>query len=375
MSELIPMFKPFIPASVDLNRPLMSSNITFGKYGTLFENDLKEFLGNDKVSTYVNFNTAYFVLLRSLKITNGDEVLVSPMACLESLQPLVAYGLKVKFVDVNRTTGLMSLADFKSALSKQTKLVVLNHYVGNVLDIDEFIGFAKENNVQVINDCIESFGAKYRQYYLGHEAHRSNFIFNFSAVRNPNTINGAAVSYIDQETYDRSKIIRDNGIYRPTFRLNNGEINTDSDITDIGYSGLMNEISSYLGVNQLKNIEFILNRQNRIANKWKEIFNLYFPEITQNFYSGIGMPNYWVYGFHTKNQIKTICKLNKIGFTCSKVHVNNNRYSVFNNNIDLEETTEFMSSFLAVPTGWWVSKEMLDLERIAKILNDDNTQI
>ena len=56
---------------------------------------------------------AYFIILRTLNLEPGDEIILSPLACLEATQPLVAYGLKIKWVDVSPKTGTISPENLK----------------------------------------------------------------------------------------------------------------------------------------------------------------------------------------------------------------------------------------------------------------------
>lgn len=359
----IPMFQPFIPNSLNFISLLNKNNISYGEYGNLFEESLRTFINNEYTLTFVNFNIAYFSLLGTLGIKTGDEVLVSPLACLESLQPLKAYGLRIKWVDVNYETGLLDLNSILQKITKKTKLIVINHYLGNVADIRSITRLAKDNKIQVINDCIDSFGSRYNNYILGDIIHNSNFIFSFSAVRNPNTVTGACVCFSNNIDFHKCRIIRDNGIDRSIFRLENGEINPNCDIKIIGYSGLMNEISSYIGYIQMLHIDELLERQVKIARKWSTIFSEHFPEIVQNFYTNHDT-NYWVYGFHSFDVESTKSKLDNMGFSYSQVHINNNIYSIFEDNSDLPNVSKFMQTFLAVPTGWWVKEQLLDVDQV-----------
>lgn len=370
-SKLIPMFKPYIPKNIDMNIPLQNDNISFGHYGKKFESRLKQFFNNEYTITINSFNNAYFVLLQSLGIKHGDEVLVSPLACLESIQPLKAYGLNIKFIDVDRNTGLIELDEIRKACCDKTKLVIINHYLGNVFNIKEIVNFLEEKSIILINDCIEAFGAKINDNYLGDIQLRSNFIFNFSAVRNPNTVTGACICTHDEIVFKTLQRVRDNGIDRNYFRKKDGEINEEYDISVIGYSGMMNELNSYLGCMQMDNIDKIFAYQNKNALKWKLILSKYFPEVQDNFYNdSCTTPNYWVYGFHTSSKKTTIDKLEKIGFSSSKVHINNNIYSLFNM-IELKNVRQFMEDFLAVPSGWWIQDNELDIKYIDMILGDE----
>jgi dTDP-4-amino-4,6-dideoxygalactose transaminase len=361
------MFKPFIPASIDLNKAIKNDNLMFGEYGIMFENKLRNYLNNQFTLTFSNFNLAYFSLLTSLGMESGDEVLLSPLACLESTQPLITYGLKIKWIDVNPFTGLIDINNFKKNISSTSKLIVINHYLGNVAQIDEIIKLAENYNISVINDGIESFGSKYKGYLLGDKRHNSNFIFNFSAVRNPNTITGAAIVLKDENLFQISTQVRDNGINREIFRKKNGDIDSNTDIYMKGYSGLMNEINSYIGTIQMKYVDSLLSRQSEIANMWKIIFDSFFPEVRQNFYS-LEDSNFWVYGVHTTNIQLTREKISKIGFSSSQVHLNNNIYSVFKDSRHLPNVQSFMNSFIAVPTGWWIDKNLLCKNTVEKKL-------
>lgn len=357
---MIQMFKPYISKKIDLTFILTQDNQAFGKYGLLFEKSLKKFFDKEHLITLNSYNIAYFVLLRSLKIRSGDEVLLSPLTCLESTQPLVAYGLNIKWVDVNKKTGTMDPDDLNRKINKKTKLVIHNHFAGNVGFIDEINTICEEHNVTVVEDCSEAFGSEYKGKIVG--TGNNVYIFNFSAIRNPSSISGSAIIFNSEDSFNLSKLIRDNGIDRDNFRLDNGEINQDFDIAQIGYSGLMNEINSYIGYLNMQEIHLILDKQRKIASVLKRHLNKYIPEVYDDIYEKNVNSNYWVYGILCKNKELTKNILNKLEFSTSSIHVNNDIYSIFGPYKKMTGVNKFLQHFIAIPSGWWIEER--DLEKI-----------
>jgi perosamine synthetase len=104
---------------------------------------------------------------------------------------------------VNKDSGLINVDLLEAFISKKTKLIIVNHYLGNVVDMGKVNRIANLHNIKVINDCIEAFGSKQNRKYLGDKIFNSNFIFNFSTIRNPNTVTGAAVSFWNENEYEK----------------------------------------------------------------------------------------------------------------------------------------------------------------------------
>lgn len=354
---MIEIFRPYMPAIEKVSTILKSKKLNYGKYGILFENSLGEYIGNSNVCTISTFNIAMFILFSSLGLEQGDTVLLSPLACLESTMPVKAFGLLIEWVDVDPLTGTMSPVHLKSKINSKVKLIIHNHFCGNVGHIAEINGIAAEHGIYVLDDGIDAFGSEYRGKKLGNVG--SDFtIFNFSYVRLPNTLQGAAIFTKNKKHLNKIKIIRDNGIQRENFRDIHGEINASCDIYTIGYSGLMSELNSYIGYQTMKNINKLILNQRENAKLWNELLSLYYPS-SNTFDRNDSNPNYWVFGIITDNKESLFRWFREKGFMTSSVHINNNIYSVFNNSEKLKGVDIFMRSFLAIPSGWWVKRKYI----------------
>ncbi|MEH7251940.1 aminotransferase class V-fold PLP-dependent enzyme [Neobacillus niacini] len=348
---MIPLFKPHMPKLPELISILNSGSLAYGKYGRDFERQLADYVGTENLLVTNSYNMAILVALSTLNIGIGDEVLLSPMACLASTQPLISSGIKVKWADVDPSTGTLSPDNVRKRITKNTKAIIHNHYCGYIGYVDEINQIGREYGIPVIDDCIEAFGGEYKGNKIGNVGTDVS-VFSFSAVRIPNTIEGGAVVFKNKDFYDKSILVRDCGIDRTRFRDDIGEISPKCDITMIGFSATMSDVNAYIGIQQMKEVSQLLKKQRINAQYWDNYLNRNkgIKIIKRNEQS----PNYWVYGILTEKKRETIIKFRNAGYYASGVHLNNNCYSIFGDKTDLKGVSEFYSKFVALPCGWWV---------------------
>lgn len=343
-----------MPETPLLNDILQSGQLAYGKFGRLFEAQLAQYFGTDKVLVTNTFNMAILVALTTLDVKAGDVVIVSPMACLASTQPLLSIGVKVQWADVDPKTGTLCPDSVRSLIHMKPKAIIHNHFCGYPGHIDEINAIGKEYGIPVIDDGIEAFGSEYKGNKIGNVGSDVT-IFSFNPVRIPNTLDGGAVIFKDEKLFEKSKLIRDAGIDRTRFRDRLGEISPDCDITLIGHSATPMEINTYIGTKQMENVDHLLKKQRENAEYWKDFFSEEpSVELIDHHNSN---PNFWVFGFLTDDKVEMIKKLRSQGFYASGVHINNNIYSVFGKSEALPGVEYFSSHFVAVPSGWWVQKE------------------
>jgi dTDP-4-amino-4,6-dideoxygalactose transaminase len=337
-----------------LNEILHSGQLSFGDYGKKFETKLKDYLSCEYLLTVNSYNTAMLVALTTLGLRSGDEIIASPVSCLASNQPFVTKGLNVIWADINPSTGTLCPDDVESKITKNTKAIFHNHFCGYVGEVDAINSLGKKYDIPIIDDGIEAFGSEYNEKKIGNVG-TDVTVFSFQTVRLPNTIEGGAIVFKDKSLYEKAELIRDYGIDRSKFRTADGEINPNCDIQLEGYGGLMSEVNSFIGTKQMLEIESLLNIQAQNAINWqKELENsidILSLELNDNC-----KPNYWVFGTLSKNAKETISYFKSKGYNATGVHINNNIYSVFNNNIDLNGVNKFKQQFVAIPSGWWVNK-------------------
>jgi dTDP-4-amino-4,6-dideoxygalactose transaminase len=352
---MIPLFKPYIPSQLpELNMILQSGNLSYGKWGKVFEEKLREYTGTDNLLITNTYSSAIQVALTTLGLQYGDEVIASPMSCLASNQPLVAFGLKIVWGDIDPLTGTLDPEHVRNKITSKTKLIYHNHFCGYTGYVDEINAIGKEFGIKVIDDCVEAFGSRYKDRIAG-SLNTDVTLFSFQTVRLPNTIDGGAVIFNDKKLFEKAVLVRDFGIDRTIFRDKNNEISSECDISLPGYGATMNEINSYIGFLELSDIDDLFMKQKNNAEKW----DIWFEDNLKTAYKLNNRkeiaPNYWVYGFLSENKQHDILRFREQGYYASGVHLNNNNYSVFGEQIFLPGVSEFNSKFIAIPCGWWMN--------------------
>lgn len=351
---MIPLYKPYMPADLpELDAILHSGALAFGKYGKEFEQKLSTFIGVEQLTLVNSFNSAILVALATLGIKPGDEVIASPMACLASNQPHVTTGTKVVWADVDPSTGTLNPESVKKKITSKTKAIFHNHYCGFPGYIDEINRIGHDFGIPVVDDAIEAFGSEYKGKKIGNIG-TDVTIYSFQAVRLPTTVDGGAVVFKDKKLYEKSLLVRDSGIDRKYFRNDLGEINLNYDISISGFGATMSDVNSYIGLQQLNDIDMLIEKQRNNAQNWDDLICKKFPNYSLLNCRKEVYPNYWVYGILTDKKVEALLKFRDMGYYASGVHFPNNYYSVFGKQEKLSGVDEFYSRFLAIPCGWWV---------------------
>lgn len=350
---MVPLFKPYMPEDLpELDDILHSGALAYGKWAREFEKKLAAYIGVKHVLYTNTYGLAWQVMFRTLGLEPGDEVIATPMSCLQSTMPLAQYGLRTVWVDVDSRYGILDPDCVKGKITAKTRLIINYHFCGYPGYIDEINTIAKEKGIYVIDDCIEAFGAKYKGKRLGNVGTPLS-IFSFQTVRLPNTIEGGALVFEDDSLFKKAAIIRDLGIDRSMFRDQNGEISADCDISIPSVNATPSDVNGYIGCRQLEDIEGLLQKQADNAKQWKHrLLNM--PSFQGCIERDETLPNYWVCGILSNQKEKDMAYFKNNGYMCSSVHLPNSYYSVFGKQDMPKGVADFYSKFIALPSGWWI---------------------
>lgn len=349
---MIPLFKPFMPDLPEINQILHSGSLAYGMYTKHFEEKLKEYFNCPYLLVTSSFSLAISVMLTTLGIQTGDEVIASPMACLVSSQPYLASGVHLNWADVDPSTGTLDPYSVEERITSKTKAIIHNHFCGYPGFIDEINDVGNKHGIPVVDDGIECFGTEYKGKRIGN-CGSDVTVFSLSAVRFCNCIEGGILLFKNKEFYERGLMIRDCGIDRTHFRDELGEINPRCDIGLVGYSATMSNVNGYIGLMQMTEVDGLLADHRIQARKWDAFFE------GKTKYTVIKRddcnPNYWVYGILADNKADTIINFRDKGYYASGVHMRNDNYSAFGKHSHhLPGVDEFNNRFVALPCGWWM---------------------
>ena len=118
----------------------------------------------------------------------GDEVLVSTLTFVASVNPIVYVGATPVFIDSERSSWNMDPAlleealDTRDRLGRLPKAVVLVHLYGQSADIDAITAVCGRYGVPVIEDAAEALGASYKGRMPGTSGVSGVFSFNGNKI-------------------------------------------------------------------------------------------------------------------------------------------------------------------------------------------------
>ena len=149
--------------------------LTSGRFNTLFERKLADFIGIKHLITVnsgssanlVAFSTLTSPMLGERAIKKGDEVIGVAAGFPTTVNPIIQFGAVPVFVDVDRLTHNIDAAKIEAAISPKTKAIMLAHSLGNPFNLDVVTALCKKHNLWLVEDCCDALGATYRGQMVG----------------------------------------------------------------------------------------------------------------------------------------------------------------------------------------------------------------
>ena len=227
-----------------------------------FEENLGEYLGIDYVVTFNSGTSALHALLLAYDITNG-EVIVPSMSFISTANCVILAGAKPVFADIENETLALDPKDVQKKINKKTKAIIPMHYGGKVCkNIEILRDIADDNNIILIEDNAESFGATINGKYTGAIGHAG--MLSFCQNKIITTGEGGAICTNDKNIYEKLLLIRSHGRVEQPGTNYFSNIN-EMDYIQVGYNYRMPTMCAALGLSQLGKIEEIINLRRKIG--------------------------------------------------------------------------------------------------------------
>ena len=136
---MIPLYKPYMPELPEMDAILHSGALAYGKWGREFERLLAEYLGVKQVLLTNSYGLAWQVLFRALGLEPGDEVIATPMSCLQSTMPMAQYGLKTVWADIDPRFGVLDPESVKSKIKTRYAYFIARKFLNKMVREDQII--------------------------------------------------------------------------------------------------------------------------------------------------------------------------------------------------------------------------------------------
>ena len=232
-----------------------------------FEQDLKEFVGENKELVALSAGTAAVHLaLLACGVGPGDEVLVQSFTFCASSHPITYLGATPVFVDSENDTWNMdpvlleeAIKDRIAKTGKKPKAIVPVYLYGMPAKIDEIMAVAAKYDIPVIEDAAEGLGSRFDGQVCG--TFGKYGVLSFNGNKMITTSGGGALICADAES--KKEIM----FYATQARENYPYYQHEK----IGYNYRMSNICAGIGRGQMTVLDEHVNHHKHTYELYKEL--------------------------------------------------------------------------------------------------------
>lgn len=256
----------FTPKIDNINKSLLkttlSSNfISEGKITQKLENKISKFLKINNVIMTASGTSAIYLALRSLNITDKDEIILPNITYVATLNAIKLTGAKPVIVDVDLETSTIDLKDLKKKINQRTKAIIFVHISGRPGNLREIIFLAKKKKIKIIEDAAESFGSSLNKKKLGTLGDLG--CFSFTPTKIITAAQGGAIVTKNKNLAKYIRSLKDQGRTKKN-------IGGDDEHDFFGGNFKFNDILASILIPQVENIKNNLSKAKKINNFYRK---------------------------------------------------------------------------------------------------------
>jgi perosamine synthetase len=237
-----------------------------------------------------NGTAALQVAVDTLELEPEDEVIVPTFTIIACVNAVIRAGAKPVLVDCDPETFNSTPEQIESAITDNTKAIMLVHIYGLPVDSDPILEMAKKRGIKIIEDAAEVIGLDYKDRPCGSLGDLSTV--SFYPNKHVTTGEGGMVLTDDDALADQCRLLRDH-CFQTKKRFYHERI---------GWNYRMTNLQAAIGLAQLERLdEFVVMKRamgQSYTTHLNECSNLQLPIAETPYAKNI----YWVYGVVLKDE-------------------------------------------------------------------------
>ncbi len=296
IEEMGDVIKNYIDSGQSLSIPDASGiyNQLESKFAALHNRKYGLVLSSGTMALY----SAYF----GLNLKKGDEVICTAFSYHATAAPLLHFGVKIVFCDVEEDTGNIDVTKIEELITQKTKAIVTNDQWGHPCDKDEILNICKKYNLKYVEDCSHAHFSQYKGKYSGTFGDVACWSFQGNKLLSGGE--GGILLTDDQDIYERAVLLGHN-LKRPAQSVKNPSYKP-LERTGFGLKLRMHTLSAVMVNHQLDNycFDWIDSRKETLEYFEKRLSEETFlePMTKKSYVTSMGA---W-YGFKPKADFKKL---------------------------------------------------------------------
>lgn len=268
----VPFHKPYILDDEirSVSELLKGGWLTSGSKTIEFEEEFRKYIGSTNAVSVNSATAGLHLSLAAIGLAEGDEVLLPAMTHAASAEVVRYFNAKPVLVDIERDTHLIDASKIEEKISGRTRAIMPVHYSGQPCDMDEILSIARKHGLCVIEDAAHSLPAWYRDRKVGTIGDFT--CFSFYATKTLTTGEGGMICTDDDERARRMRVLRLHGIDRDAWERQGSSRFWQYDVVEAGFKYNTTDIASAIGIEQLKKLELMWEKRERVAARYSAAF-------------------------------------------------------------------------------------------------------
>jgi len=238
---------------------LESPNLSFGPKLTEFERAMAKYVGVRHAVAVNSGTSALQLIVRSLGIGPGAEVITTPFSFIASANCIVVEGAKPVFVDIDAATYNLDVARVEAAITPRTKAILAVDVFGRCVDWKGLRTIAGRHGLALIEDSCEAIGAESNGRRAGSFGDAG--CFGFYPNKQMTTGEGGIIVTDREDLAAICRCLRNQGREEGQSWLEH---------TRIGFNYRLSDLNCALGLAQLSRLEDMLAKREAVANLYRE---------------------------------------------------------------------------------------------------------
>jgi dTDP-4-amino-4,6-dideoxygalactose transaminase len=144
-----------------ITKVLERGDFIMGEEVKLFEAEVAAYLGVKHAIGLNSGTDALFLGLKALGIGVGDEVITTSFSFFATAEAISHVGATPVFVDIDEHSFNLDPDLLEAAITERTKAIIPVHLYGRPCEMTKIMKIAQKHNLKVLEDCAQSFGARY----------------------------------------------------------------------------------------------------------------------------------------------------------------------------------------------------------------------
>ncbi|MFL0443507.1 DegT/DnrJ/EryC1/StrS family aminotransferase [Bacillus subtilis] len=254
----------------EVTETLESGWLSKGPKVQQFEKEFAAFVGAKHAVAVNSCTAALFLALKAKGIGPGDEVITSPLTFSSTANTIIHTGATPVFADIDENTLNIDPVKLEAAVTPRTKAVVPVHFGGQSCDMDAILAIAQNHGLFVLEDAAHAVYTTYKQRMIGSIGDAT--AFSFYATKNLATGEGGMLTTDDEELADKIRVLSLHGMSKAAWNRYSSNGSWYYEVESPGYKMNMFDLQAALGLHQLKRLDDMQKRREKIAGRYQTAF-------------------------------------------------------------------------------------------------------